>query len=107
MLAVGEDESEEEWELITVGGFDFHIRTAEDDFNQAQKTLFATHIWNGSKTMCTYLQERIGESNISGKSVLELGSGAGLPSLLCTRYVYSENYLNDYFNHDVLVLLMV
>lgn len=78
------EDSQEERETISIGPHLFHVFTAEDDFNKERKTLFATYIWNGSKTLASYILDEIGV-DLLGKSVLEFGAGTGLPSMLCTR----------------------
>ena len=70
---------------IGVGQFQFHLQTAEHDFNKEKKTLFATHIWSGSRLLSAHIIEAIGAERIAGSSVIEFGAGAGLPSLLCAR----------------------
>ena len=40
------------------------------------------HLWNAGKVVSNYLEEHA-EELVQGKDVLELGAGAGLPSLTC------------------------
>lgn len=43
--------------------------------------LWGHHLWNAGRVISTYLESQA--SLIKGKTVLELGAGAGLPSLVC------------------------
>jgi hypothetical protein len=68
------------------GGHRIQLSTAEDDFNKEKKTLFATHIWNGSTVLANYIIDHVGIDTVATASVVELGAGAGLPSMLFARY---------------------
>ena len=52
-------------------------------------------LWNGAKVVTSYLEENA-DRLVKGKSVLELGAGAGLPSLVCAslgaRMVVASDY---------------
>ena len=41
-------------------------------------------LWNSGRTVADYLEERADEL-VKDKNILELGAGAGLPSLICAR----------------------
>lgn len=81
------DACEDEIEIFTIeaiGPYEFSLQVAEDDFNNAKKTLFATMIWHGSRALSKHLLSHVSDS-IRGKSVIEFGAGAGLPSLICHK----------------------
>lgn len=85
--AITQVENEEGDYVYTVHLHSSHsieLCTAEDDFNKEKKTLFATHIWNGSTVLANYIIDEL-SGDISNASVVELGAGAGLPSMLCAR----------------------
>lgn len=87
LVAMNGDACEDEIEVFTVeaiGPYEFSLQVAEDDFNNAKKTLFATMIWHGSRALSKHLISHVSDS-IRGKSVIEFGAGAGLPSLICHR----------------------
>ena len=65
-----------------IGPYEFQIVSAEDDFNSNKKTLFATMIWTGARVLSNYLLTNV-SSEIENKSVIELGAGSGLPSMVC------------------------
>ncbi|KAH4122884.1 protein N-terminal and lysine N-methyltransferase EFM7 [Parastagonospora nodorum] len=44
--------------------------------------LWGHHLWNAGRTTSTYLEQHAA-TLVEGKTVLELGAGAGLPSLVC------------------------
>ncbi|KAF2451798.1 hypothetical protein P171DRAFT_11932 [Karstenula rhodostoma CBS 690.94] len=52
-------------------------------------------LWNAGRTLSDYLEERAGE-HIKSKSVLELGAGAGLPSIVCALSGANEVVVTDY-----------
>jgi hypothetical protein len=86
--AISQEEDENGDFLFTVhlhGAHCVQLSTAEDDFNKDKKTLFATHIWNGSTVLANYIIDHIGSDVVASSSVVELGAGAGLPSMLCAR----------------------
>ena len=43
------DDDDRQHHSVEVLGHTFELTTAEDDFNPEKKTLFATHVWEGSK----------------------------------------------------------
>lgn len=52
-------------------------------------------LWNAGRTISVYLEERADEL-VKNKSVLELGAGAGLPSLMCALHGASHTVVTDY-----------
>ena len=83
---IGND-SADEIDTLTVeklGPFSLSLQVAEDDFNDGKKTLFATMIWHGSRALAEHLISHFSD-NVQGKSVIEFGAGAGLPSLICHK----------------------
>ena len=67
-----------------IGPYEFQIVSAEDDFNSNKKTLFATMVWTGARVLSNYLLTNV-SSEIENKSVIELGAGSGLPSMVCRK----------------------
>ena len=67
-----------------IGPYTLFLQVADDDFNSDKKTLFATMIWHGARALANHLIWHVSDS-IIGKSVIEFGSGAGLPSLICSK----------------------
>jgi EEF1A N-terminal glycine/lysine methyltransferase len=67
-----------------IGSYRLWLSIADDDFNANKKTLFATMIWHGARALSKYLISEVPNA-IKGKSVIEFGSGAGLPSLICHK----------------------
>lgn len=73
--------------------------------------LWGHHLWNGARTVSNYL-ERNAASLINDNTVLELGAGAGLPSLVCAlnnaKYVvvtdYPDQDLIDNIEHNISTL---
>ncbi|OAG08587.1 uncharacterized protein CC84DRAFT_1162506 [Paraphaeosphaeria sporulosa] len=57
--------------------------------------LWGHFLWNAGRTLSDYLEERA-EYLIKGKSVLELGAGAGLPSIVCALSGANEVVVTDY-----------
>ena len=68
---------------IDLGAVQLQVWVAEDEFNQQKKTLFATHIWPGSRTLAKHLIQQ--SDIVKGKSVLEFGAGAGIPSMTARK----------------------
>lgn len=65
-----------------------------DDQVQESIPLYANYIWPGSILMADYLQQN--PDLITHKQVLELGSGTGLPSLVCSKLQASLVVCTDY-----------
>ncbi len=80
-----DDDEQDEFDTIVIDEHhSFQLCKAENDFNADKKTLFATMIWNASRVLATYLLRDLAE-DINAKTVIEFGSGAGMPSLMCSR----------------------
>ncbi|OAA51853.1 phytanoyl-CoA dioxygenase [Metarhizium rileyi] len=59
----------------------------------------AHHLWNGAKFISDYLEED--PARVEGKSVLELGAGAGLPSLVAGILGASKVVMTDFPDPDL------
>lgn len=59
----------------------------------------AHHLWNGSRVISEYLEAHPGE--VRGKTVLELGAGAGLPSLVSAVLGAKRVIMTDYPDVDI------
>jgi len=57
-------------------------------------------LWNAGRTLATYLENNA-DSLIRGKSVLELGAGAGLPSLVSAIHGARHVVVTDYPDPDL------
>ncbi|KAH7668134.1 Nicotinamide N-methyltransferase-like, partial [Aphelenchoides avenae] len=53
-------------------------------------------LWECAVDLCNYIEENAGTLNLSGKRVLELGCGAGLPSILAVQHGATHATLQDY-----------
>jgi EEF1A N-terminal glycine/lysine methyltransferase len=89
----------------TVGPFKVLFRIAEDDFNKEKKTLFATMVWSGARILSTFLVTDHSD-RIRGSSVVELGAGVGLPSLICHKLGAKRVCSTDYPAPTVLATLL-
>jgi nicotinamide N-methyltransferase len=58
-------------------------------------------LWNAGRTTSTYLEERADEL-VKNKTVLELGAGAGLPSLVCALNGAARVVVTDYPDPDLI-----
>jgi len=58
-------------------------------------------LWNAGRTISAYLEERAGDL-VKDKTVLELGAGAGLPSLVCALNGASQTVVTDYPDPDLI-----
>ncbi|MCJ1374368.1 nicotinamide n-methyltransferase [Loxospora ochrophaea] len=58
-------------------------------------------LWNGGQVVSEYLQHRA-ESLVRDKNVLELGAGAGLPSLVCAIDGAKKVVVTDYPDEDLI-----
>ena len=88
------------WFDEKIGNFQIRLDTAETDENEGKITLFATTIWEGSKTLATILLEL--EDQIKNHSVLEFGAGAGLPSVVSAKLQASRVCASDYPSQPLL-----
>lgn len=59
------------------------------------------YLWNGSQVLSTYLQ-RHAPNLIHGKTILELGAGAGLPSLVAAILGAKKVVVTDYPDPDLI-----
>ncbi|KAL9046055.1 MAG: hypothetical protein Q9214_001019 [Letrouitia sp. 1 TL-2023] len=76
-------------------GETFHLRLVGHD------PLWAHHIWNGARTTTTHLHA-YAPSLVRGKTILELGAGAGLPSLAAALWGAKTVVMTDYAEPDLL-----
>lgn len=60
-------------------------------------------VWNGENVAIKYLEKNLGSEKLRGKTVIELGSGVGLSSLIASILGASEVVITD-GNEDVLKL---
>ncbi|KAI9795992.1 MAG: nicotinamide n-methyltransferase [Piccolia ochrophora] len=58
-------------------------------------------LWNAGRTVADYLEEHADET-VQGKDVLELGAGAGLPSLVCSIKGARKVVVTDYPDADLI-----
>ncbi|CZS90669.1 hypothetical protein WAI453_004046 [Rhynchosporium graminicola] len=61
--------------------------------------LWGHHLWNAGRLISTYLEKN--PSLITDKTVLELGAGAGLPSLVCVGLGARKVVVTDYPDPDL------
>jgi nicotinamide N-methyltransferase len=61
--------------------------------------LWGHHLWNAGRLISTYLESN--PSLITNKTVLELGAGAGLPSLICAEIGAKKVVVTDYPDPDL------
>lgn len=57
-------------------------------------------LWNAGRTLADYLETNC-DQLIRGKTVLELGAGAGLPSLICAVKGATQTVVTDYPDPDL------
>ena len=89
-------DDEGEWTEEKIGSFKFTIKVAEEDFNAEKKTLFATMVWSGARAVSNFLLSEKMLEKIKNQTIIELGSGAGLPSLTVSRLCPSRVVATDY-----------
>jgi len=65
--------------------------------------LWGHHLWNAGRLISTYLEKN--PSLVAGKTVLELGAGAGLPSLVCNVLGATKVVVSDYPDPDLVANL--
>ncbi|KAF2199564.1 hypothetical protein GQ43DRAFT_398488 [Delitschia confertaspora ATCC 74209] len=63
--------------------------------------LWGHFLWNAGKTISIYLEENA-ERLVKDKTVLELGAGAGLPSLVCSLNGAAKVVVTDYPDADLI-----
>lgn len=95
MIQPSSIEDEQIFTEEVIGPYRLWLSIADDDFNANKKTLFATMIWHGARALSKYLVSEVSDS-VKGKSVIEFGSGAGLPSLICNKLGASVVTSSDY-----------
>ncbi|KAK0104490.1 nicotinamide n-methyltransferase [Cadophora gregata] len=61
--------------------------------------LWGHHLWNAGRLISTYLEKN--PSLVKDKTVLELGAGAGLPSLVCAVLGARKVVVSDYPDPDL------
>jgi predicted nicotinamide N-methyase len=99
-----EDDEDDEIHTETIGNFQFRVKIAEAEWNDEKKTLFATMLWNGAKNLGHYLINQASDKVIE-RSVLELGAGVGLPSLVCGAMGASFVCVSDYPTDHILSVI--
>jgi EEF1A N-terminal glycine/lysine methyltransferase len=62
--------------------------------------LWGHHLWNAGRVISTYLESQA--SLIKGRTVLELGAGAGLPSLVCAILGAKTVVVTDFPDPDLI-----
>ncbi|CAG8950592.1 hypothetical protein HYFRA_00002801 [Hymenoscyphus fraxineus] len=62
--------------------------------------LWGHHLWQAGRLISTYLETH--PNLITSKTVLELGAGAGLPSLVCTLLGAKKVVVTDYPDPDLI-----
>ncbi|KAI2628613.1 hypothetical protein GGR54DRAFT_353603 [Hypoxylon sp. NC1633] len=63
--------------------------------------LEAHHLWNGSRIISKYFENNVSE--VQGRTVLELGAGAGLPSIVCAILGAEKVVVTDYPDPELVV----
>ncbi|KAF2251172.1 hypothetical protein BU26DRAFT_592254 [Trematosphaeria pertusa] len=63
--------------------------------------LWGHFLWNAGRTISTYLEERASHL-VQAKTVLELGAGGGLPSLVCALSGAAQVVVTDYPDADLI-----
>ncbi|GAM84387.1 hypothetical protein ANO11243_023810 [Dothideomycetidae sp. 11243] len=71
-----------------------------------QSPLWGHYLWNAGKTVSAYLEEHAA-SLIRGRTVLELGAGAGLPSLTAALTGAAAVVVTDYPDADLIDNLII
>lgn len=95
MFELSEHEDTDCFAAEKIGEHLLWLQIAEDDFNAEKKTLFATMIWHGARALSNYLASDVSDF-IKGKSIIEFGAAAGLPSLTCYKIGASTITSTDY-----------
>jgi len=65
--------------------------------------LWGHHLWNAGRLISTYIERN--PSLITNKTILELGAGAGLPSLVCGVLGAKKVVVSDYPDPDLVANL--
>ncbi|ORY13195.1 putative methyltransferase-domain-containing protein [Clohesyomyces aquaticus] len=78
-----------------LSGKELHIRLV------GHNPLWGHFLWNAGRTISDFLEERASDL-VKHKTVLELGAGGGLPSLVCSVNGASSVVVTDYPDHDLI-----
>ena len=90
--------------LVNIEGKQLSYEIAASDANAHGKTLFATHLWQGSLVLARHLITK--EKNaVKGAMVVELGAGAGVPSMVAMSLGASKVLATDFPAPEVLATL--
>ncbi|KAI5856716.1 hypothetical protein GGS23DRAFT_396313 [Durotheca rogersii] len=65
--------------------------------------LEAHHLWNGSRIISRYFETHVPE--VQGRTVLELGAGAGLPSIVCAILGAQKVVVTDFPDPDLVATM--
>ncbi|KAK6333620.1 hypothetical protein TWF730_003806 [Orbilia blumenaviensis] len=76
------------------------IKLGLADIEKAQTSLFSHHLWNAGVEVAGMIET--GELNVDGETVLELGAGAALPSLLSAISGAKTIVITDYPAPEIL-----
>lgn len=63
----------------------------------------AHHLWNGSRVISDYFETN--PDVVRGKTVLELGAGAGLPSIVAAVLGAKKVVMTDYPDHEIVEVM--
>ncbi|RMZ31149.1 hypothetical protein D0859_04742 [Hortaea werneckii] len=77
-----------------LNGNELHLRLV------GHNPLWGHLLWNAGRTLADYLETNC-DQLIQGKTVLELGAGAGLPSLICAVKGATQTVVTDYPDPDL------
>lgn len=58
-------------------------------------------LWNAGQTVARYIEDNAAQI-VTGRNVLELGAGAGLPSLICALHTANKVVVTDYPDPDLI-----
>jgi nicotinamide N-methyltransferase len=67
--------------------------------------LWGHHLWNAGRLISTYFEKK--PELVKDKTILELGAGAGLPSLICAALGAKKVVVTDYPDPDLVANLCV
>jgi predicted nicotinamide N-methyase len=84
----------------TGGSVNIYIRGIDHPAEERTRTLFVEHIWPGSIVLADFLNAH--PRLVLNKSVIELGAGAGLPTLVADKLGASTVIITDYPDPKVL-----
>lgn len=98
------EEEDEEIQHIRVGDLSFEVKIPEAEWNDEKKTLFATMVWNGAKSLGHYLIQNA-RDKVVNRRVLEFGAGVGIPSLVCHSLGATFVCVSDYPTEHILSVI--